>query len=70
MEHFLKMLAQHWAFGSEHYWHLRLLSSLMLGPLLGVLGVIFFDKRTRPRLRGLAGPKPTMRVSSAGRLLS
>ncbi|MDJ0364751.1 hypothetical protein QMK33_06275 [Hymenobacter sp. H14-R3] len=69
MEHLLKILAQHWDFGSEHYWHLRLLCSLLVAPMLGVLYVLFFDKRERPKLRAAAGLKPTMRVNSEGQLL-
>ena len=68
MEHPLKFLAQHWHLTPDQYWQLRLLCSLLLGPLLATLYLVFFDLRRRP---GAApGPKPPMRVSSSGRLLS
>ncbi|RZJ95102.1 MAG: hypothetical protein EOO60_01420 [Hymenobacter sp.] len=69
MEHFLKILAQHWDLSSDQYWHLRLLSSLLLGPLLGVLYLVFFDKRERPKPRPAAGPKSAMWVNSKGQLM-
>lgn len=70
MEHLLKILAQHWDLSSDQYWHLRLLSALLVGPLLGILYLLFFDKRERPRPRPAAGPKPTMWVNSEGQLIS
>ncbi len=70
MEHPLKILAQHWDLSSDQYWHLRLLSALLLGPLLGVLFLVFFDKRSRTGPRAVAAPKPTMWVNSKGQLLS
>lgn len=62
MEHLLKILAQHWP--------LRLLSATMLGPLLGMLYLVFFGGHTLHQPRVTAGPKPPMRISSAGRLIS
>lgn len=56
MEHLLKMLAQHWHLSPAHYWHLRLLSATSLGPLLGVLYVVFSGKWRRPA--AALGPKP------------
>jgi hypothetical protein len=67
MEYLLKVLAQHGALSPAHYWHLRLLSSISLGPLLGIFYLVFFGKRKRP---GLAAPGPTMWVNSKGKLFS
>lgn len=69
MEHLLKVLAQHWDLGSDHYWHLRLLSSLLVGPLLGVLYLIFFEKHEHPKPRPAAGLKSGRWVNSKGQLL-
>jgi hypothetical protein len=70
MEHLLKILAQHWELSSDQYWHLRLLCSLLLGPVLGVLYLLFFDKRERYKPRVATGSKPTMWVNSQGQLFS
>ena len=70
MEQLFKIIAQHWDLSPDQYWHLRLLSSLSLGPLVGVLYLVFFDKRAQPKPRTVAAPKPTMWVGSDGRLLS
>ena len=67
MEYLLKMLVQHWALSPAHYWHLRLLCAIALGPLLGLLYLLIFAKRARPRVRPGAGP--TMWITSEGRLL-
>lgn len=64
----LKLLAQHWHLTPDQYWHLRLLCSLLLGPVLAILYLVFFDLRRRSG--AASGPKPPMRVSSSGRLLS
>ena len=69
MEHLLKFLVQHWHLSSTQYWHLRLLSSLLLGPLVGVLYLVFFDKRTWRKPYATPSPKPTMWISSDGRLI-
>ncbi|GAC1368988.1 MAG: hypothetical protein NVSMB30_06360 [Hymenobacter sp.] len=45
MEHLLHLLAQRWHLSADHYWHLRLLCTLLLGPLAGVLYLLLFDKR-------------------------
>ncbi|MGI4761316.1 MAG: hypothetical protein ACRYF0_11450 [Janthinobacterium lividum] len=63
MEYLLKILAQHGALSPTHYWHLRLLSAILFGPLLGILYLLIFGKRKRPA----AGP--TMWVNSKGQLL-
>ena len=42
-------LAQTWHLSPAHYWHLRMLSSLLLVPLLGVLYVVLFDRPRRPK---------------------
>jgi hypothetical protein len=67
MEYLLKLLVQHAGLSPTHYWHLRLLCAIVPGPLLGILYLLFFDKRARPRPR--AGVGPTMWVTSEGRLL-
>ena len=64
MEYLLKSLAQHGALSPAHYWHLRLLSAILLGPLLGILYLVFFGKRRRPPLP----TGPTMWVNSKGQL--
>jgi hypothetical protein len=64
MEYVLKMLAQHGALSPAHYWHLRLLCAILLGPLLGICYLLFFGKRARPQ----ASTGPTMWVNSEGRL--
>ncbi|QKG51597.1 hypothetical protein [Hymenobacter sp. BRD67] len=67
MEQLLKLLAQHWHLTTDDYWHLRLLCTLLLGPIVGVLYLVFFDKRTP---RTAAGSRPGMWVSREGLLLS
>jgi|GEM_PF-3550930 len=69
MEYLLKLLAHHWGMSPTHYWHLRLLVSLLLGPILGVLYLVFFDKRARYTPRAVAGTEPSMWVSPDGRLI-
>ena len=63
MEYLLKILAQHGVLSPTHYWHLRLLGAILLGPLLGILYLLFSGKRKRP------GAGPTMWVNSKGQLL-
>ena len=65
MEYLLKILASHGALSPAHYWHLRLLSSIALGPLLGVLYLLVAGKRKRPILPA-AGP--TLWINSDGQL--
>lgn len=69
MEYLLKMLAQHWHLSSAHYWHLRLLSSILLGPLVGVLYLVFFGGLAPRKPRVTTGPRPPMRISSTGKLI-
>jgi hypothetical protein len=45
MAHLLQVLAQHWHLSASQYWQLRLLCSISLGPLLGVLCLLLFKKR-------------------------
>lgn len=45
MHHLLQALAQHWHLSASQYWQLRLVCSLTLGPLLGILCLILFTKR-------------------------
>ena len=46
MAHFINHLERARGLSPVHYWHLRLLTALLLTPLLGVLYVVLFD---RPR---------------------
>jgi len=69
MEQLLKIFAHYCHLSQTQYWHLHLLLSLMLGPLLGVLYLIFFDQRARRRPSALVDSRPTMWVGSDGRLL-
>lgn len=67
MDHFLKLLAHDCGLSQADYWHLRLLSSISLVPLLAVLYLIFFGKigqRKPPR------PKVSLWVSSDGQLIA
>ncbi len=70
MESLLKFLTHHWGLSSTDYWHLRLLCSLLLGPLVGVLCLVFFNGRVRPAPRPGSSSKPTMWVGRDGRLFS
>ena len=47
MTHFIHHLVHSWGLNPVHYWHLRLLTSLVLMPLLGVLYVVIFDRPRR-----------------------
>jgi hypothetical protein len=68
MDHFLKILAYDCGLSQVQYWHLRLLSSVSLGPLLGILYLVFFDKQRRrsPPAR----PDVSLWVNSEGRLIA
>jgi hypothetical protein len=44
MAHLLQALAQHLHLNASQYWQLRLICSIMLGPLLAVLYLVFFTK--------------------------
>ncbi|MFD1874236.1 hypothetical protein [Hymenobacter bucti] len=67
MEYLLRMLAHHWGLSQSQYWHLHLLSSVSLGPLLGILYLVVFDRRARRRAHAAA--KASMWVGADGRLL-
>lgn len=45
MAHLLQALAQHLHLSASQYWQLRLVCSIILGPLLAVLYLVFFTKR-------------------------
>ncbi|GAA4507402.1 hypothetical protein GCM10023172_37970 [Hymenobacter ginsengisoli] len=47
MDHLLKTFALHCGLSLSHYWHLRLVLSVSLGPLLGVLYLVLFGRRGR-----------------------
>jgi len=65
MEYLLKILASHGALSPTNYWHLRLLSSIALGPLIGVLYLVVAGKRKRPTQPATG---PTMWINSDGQL--
>lgn len=48
MAHFIHHLVHVWGLSPMHYWHLRLLTALLLSPLLGVLYIVLFDRPRRP----------------------
>lgn len=68
MELLLKTLAHHWGLSQSQYWHLHLLSSVSIGPLLGIIYLVFFDRRARRRAYA-ARTKASMWVGADGRLL-
>ncbi|AMR27130.1 hypothetical protein A0257_08415 [Hymenobacter psoromatis] len=43
METLIKTIAHAWDLSPAQYWHLRILVSLLLAPVLGVLYVVIFD---------------------------
>ncbi|MGI4834222.1 MAG: hypothetical protein ACRYFK_12255 [Janthinobacterium lividum] len=45
MDHLLKECALHCGLSLSQYWHLRLVMSVSLGPLLAILYLILFDRR-------------------------
>jgi len=47
MDHLLQALAQHWHLSASQYWQMHLLCTLTLGPLVGVLCLIIFNKRSK-----------------------
>jgi hypothetical protein len=52
MVHLLHVLAQHWHLSASQYWQMRLLCAVSLVPFLGVLYLVFFNRRNaRGRLR-------------------
>jgi hypothetical protein len=63
MDHLLKTFALHCGLSLSHYWHLRLLLSVSLGPLLGVLYLVVFGRRGRR-------PEYTLWVSHDGKLVA
>ena len=44
MDYVIRTIAHAWDLSPAHYWHLRILTSLLFVPLLGVLYVAFFDR--------------------------
>lgn len=68
MELLLKALAHHWGLSQSQYWHLHLLSSVSVGPLVGIVYLVF-DRRARRRAYEAARAKASMWVGADGRLL-
>jgi hypothetical protein len=68
MEYLLRALAHHWGLSQSQYWHLHLLSSVSVGPLLGILYLLVAGRRARRRAQ-TAAAKATMWVGADGRLL-
>ena len=69
MDHFLKLLAYDCGLSQSQYWHLRLLSSVSLMPLLCIFYLVFFDKRAQ-RTPPAARPHLSLWVNSDGRLIA
>ncbi|TFZ64925.1 hypothetical protein E4631_18245 [Hymenobacter sp. UV11] len=70
METLLHFLLQHDVLSPTQYWHLRLLSTLTLGPLLSVLYLVYLGWRKPRTPRAAVNSSATMWVSSDGQLLS
>jgi len=68
MEYLLRILAHHWGLSQSQYWHLHLLSSVSVGPLLGILYLMVAGRRARRRAQAAAA-KASMWVGADGRLL-
>ena len=49
MDYVIKTIAHAWELSPAHYWHLRLLTSILLGPLVGVIYLVFFGGLWRPK---------------------
>ncbi|MGI4867440.1 MAG: hypothetical protein ACRYFZ_26210 [Janthinobacterium lividum] len=59
MNHLLQALAQHWHLSASHYWQLRLVCAITLGPLLGVICLVLFTKREKSASGLLRRKQPT-----------
>ena len=70
MDHFLKLLAYDCGLSQSQYWHLRLLCSVSLGPLLAILYLLFFDKRPQQAPPAATHPSVSLWVNSDGRLVA
>ncbi|NML67549.1 hypothetical protein HHL22_20300 [Hymenobacter sp. RP-2-7] len=66
MDHLLKEWALQCGMSLSQYWHLRLIMSVSLLPLLAILYLILFDKRTRRR----AARSYSLWVRSDGQLVA
>jgi len=67
MDHLLKEAALHCGLSLSQYWHLRLVLSVALGPLLGILYLVLFD---RPKRRwAVRSGHYTLWVNREGRLV-
>ena len=69
MDHLLKTFALYCGLSQSQYWHLRLLSSILFVPSLGVLYLAFFGKRERPS-PPVPLPNVSLSVNSEGRLIA
>jgi hypothetical protein len=63
MDHLFKTFALHCGLSLSDYWHLRLVLSVSLGPLLGVLYLVLFERRERR-------PGYALWVSQSGKLIA
>lgn len=70
MNHLLKDLALHCGLSLSQYWHLRLLLSVSLVPLLGGLYLAFFEKRERRKPSTVNDSSYSLWVGSDGRLVA
>jgi hypothetical protein len=48
MDRIYHLLAEHWHLSQAQYYHLHLLSSVLLGPSLGIVLLLLF-RRVRPK---------------------
>ena len=70
METLLHFLVQRGVLSPAHYWPLRLLSTIALGPVLAVAYLFLFSWRAPRWPRVAASSLPSMWVSSDGQLRS
>ena len=68
MDYLLKSIALHCGLSQAHYWHLRLLSSILFLPLLTILYLLLFDKRKHPTPPA-ARASVSLWVNKEGRLI-
>lgn len=69
MDYLLKSIALHCNLSQAHYWHLRLLSSILFLPFLTVLYLLLFDRRKRPSAPP-ARPNVSLWINSEGQLIA
>jgi len=71
MDHFLKHLAYDClGLSQTQYWHLRLLGSVSLGPLVGILYLVLVGKLGRRTPPAATHPPVSLWINSEGRLVA